>query len=107
MEINEKLEEIAMTIIANAGASKSTSFAALSKAKGGDFEEAKKLLKAADEAEAEAHKMHSTLLQMFAKGEVKEADILIAHAQDHLMAATLSKELIYELVEVYEKLKER
>ena len=46
-ELMEKLEEISMMIIANSGAARSSSFAALGEAKKGNFEEADELIKKA------------------------------------------------------------
>mgnify|MGYP002520150666 CR=1 FL=1 len=43
-ELMEKLEEISMMIIANSGAARSSSFAALGEAKKGNFEEADELM---------------------------------------------------------------
>ncbi len=43
--MQEKLEEIAMMIIANSGQARSDAFAALQEAKKGNFEDAEKLLK--------------------------------------------------------------
>ena len=47
--MQEKLEEIAMMIIANSGQARSDAFAALQEAKKGNFEDAEKLLKEAEE----------------------------------------------------------
>ena len=43
--MQEKLEEIAMMIIANSGQARSDAFAALQEAKKGNFEDAEKILK--------------------------------------------------------------
>lgn len=48
--MQEKLEEIAMMIIANSGQARSDAFAALQEAKKGNFEDAEKLLKEAEES---------------------------------------------------------
>jgi PTS system cellobiose-specific IIA component len=103
MEDNEKLEEIAMIIIANSGAGRSSSFGALEEAKKGNFDIADKMLREADESLHLAHESHRELLKMDSKGEVDKVSILLAHAQDHLMNSTLAEELIKELIILYKK----
>lgn len=100
MALDKKMEEIAMKIIANAGAARSGAFEALAKAKQGDFIKATELLEASDKYAREAHKAHSVLLTMYANGEFDQSDVLISHAQDHLMCAELAKELISEIIEL-------
>lgn len=107
MALNIKTEDIVMKIIANAGAARSKAFEALTEAKKGDFKKAKELLKSSDDYAREAHKTHSTLLTLYAKGEFEQSDILISHAQDHLMCAELAKELIVEIIELRESLERR
>ncbi|NMC45759.1 MAG: PTS lactose/cellobiose transporter subunit IIA [Chloroflexi bacterium] len=94
------MEEIAMKIIANAGAARSKAFEALTEAKRGNFAKAMELLETSDKYAREAHKAHSTLLTMYANGEFDQSDVLISHAQDHLMCAELAKELISEIIEL-------
>lgn len=107
MALNKKMEEIAMKIIANAGAARSQAFEALAEAKKENFEKAKELLKSSDNYAREAHKSHSILLTQYANGEFEQSDILISHAQDHLMCAELAKELITEIIELREDAERR
>lgn len=101
MQDNEKLEEIAMTIIANSGAARSLFFEALQNAKKSDFEAAQKKLNQADESLHSAHETHRELLKMDSKGEVENMSVLLAHAQDHLMCSSLAGDLIKELILLY------
>ncbi len=103
MQDNEKLEEIAMMIIANSGAGRSNYFGALEEAKKSNFDTAEMLLKQADEALHTAHESHRELLKMDSKGEVDKVSVLLAHAQDHLMSSALAGELIRELILLYKK----
>lgn len=103
MQDNEKLEEIAMLIIANSGAARSNSFEALGEAKKGNYEKADKLLEKAGEYLHIAHESHRELLKLDSKGEVESMSVLLAHAQDHLMSSALAKELITEIIELYKK----
>lgn len=102
MEINEKLEEIAMMIIANSGEARSNSFGALEEAKKGNYSAAEKMLKEAEASLHVAHESHSELLKMDCNGEVDKVSILLAHAQDHLMSSALAKELIREMIILYQ-----
>ena len=104
-ELKEKLEEISMMIIANSGAARSSSFAALEEAKKGNFEEADELIKKADESLQTAHESHRELLKMDATGEVDKVGILLCHAQDHLMGSALAEDLIKEMILLYKNMK--
>lgn len=101
MQENEKLEEIAMTIIANSGAARSNFFGALENAKKADYAAVDAMLEKADENLHVAHETHRELLKMDAKGEVENMSVLLAHAQDHLMSSTLAGELIREIILLY------
>lgn len=103
MQDDEELEELAMMIIANSGAARSNSFQALEEAKKGNFEKAEELLKQSDVNLHQAHESHRRLLTMDANGEVKNTGILLAHAQDHLMSSTLARELIKEIILLYQR----
>ena len=100
-EMSEQLEEVAMGIIANAGAGRSSSFEGLKAAKEGDFSQADMKMAEAEGYLSKAHKTHLELLQMDATGQIESCSVLLAHAQDHMMCATLANELIAELVAVY------
>lgn len=96
-------EMISFGIIANAGDARSFAFAALEEAKAGNFEEAEKLLKKSDEAATLAHKAQTELLFKEAQGDKTPVDVLLVHAQDHLMTSMLAVELIREMINLYKK----
>ncbi len=96
-------EMISFGIIANAGDARSFAFAALEEAKVGNFEEAEKLLKKSDEAATLAHKAQTELLFKEAQGDKTPVDVLLVHAQDHLMTSMLAVELIREMINLYKK----
>lgn len=98
---DEKLQTIAMTIIANAGAAKGSAFGALKEAKAAHYDQAHTLLKEADTYLFEAQKGHRELLTMDAKDMVPQVDILLTHCQDHFMMAILANDLVTELVDMY------
>lgn len=94
-------EMISFGIIANAGDARSFAFGALEAAKAGNFEEAAELLKKSDEAATLAHKAQTELLFKEANGDKTTVDVLLVHAQDHLMTSMLAVELIKELITLY------
>jgi len=93
-------EMISFGIIANAGDARSFAFGALEAAKAGNFEEAEELLKKSNAAAVEAHHAQTELLVKEANGEKTPVDVLLVHAQDHLMTSMLAVELIKELITI-------
>lgn len=100
---NEQLEELAMIIIANSGAARSSAIEAMSCARKGDFEKADELMTAAEAQLSDAHAAHTKLLQLDAKGEIEKVSILLTHAQDHLMTSILADELAKEIIFLHKK----
>ena len=103
MELEQEngAEMVSFGIIANAGDARSYAFGALEAAKAGNFEEAEELLKKSNEAAVEAHHMQTELLVNEANGNKTPVDVLLVHAQDHLMTSMLAVELIKELITIY------
>lgn len=87
-------------IIAAAGEARSDAFRALDAAKAGDFARAAALMAQAEEHLRLAHVAQTELLAKEAAGEHVPVDIMLVHAQDHLMTATLARELIAEIIEL-------
>jgi PTS system cellobiose-specific IIA component len=100
-ELENGPEMISFGIIAHAGDARSYAFGALAAAKAGNFEEAEALLKQSNDAAVEAHHMQTELLINEANGDKTPVDVLLVHAQDHLMTSMLAVELIKELIEIY------
>lgn len=98
----EGTEMISFGIIANAGVARSLAFEALSKAREGDFDGAHDLLDQSKAASLEAHHQQTELISNEARGNHTPVDVMLVHAQDHLMTAMLAQELIEELVRLYE-----
>ena len=100
-------EQIAMALIAGSGDARTTAFMALAHARKGDFVHARSLLKKASEAAVSAHQAQTDLLIAEANGDKTELDILMVHAQDHLMTSLLAQELITEMISLYENKEDR
>lgn len=101
----DEFEEIIMGLIINSGQARSIAYGALKKAKEGDFEGAKEMMASSREALNEAHKIQTRLIgddQGLGKTKV---NLVLVHAQDHLMTSMLARELVTELIELHEKIK--
>lgn len=98
------IEEIAMTIVGNAGEARSLAFEALKEAKEGNYEKAKKYLEQSKERSLAAHEIQTELICNEADGNGIEMNLLMVHAQDHLMTSILARELIEEMITLYKKL---
>ena len=101
LEQENGAEMVSFGIIAHAGDARSYAFGALAAAKAGNFEEAEALLKQSNDAAVEAHHMQTELLVGEANGNKTPVDVLLVHAQDHLMTSMLAVELIKELITIY------
>ena len=95
-------ERIAFGLIAQAGDARSKAYEALALAKQGDFAGAKELIEQAEASVLEAHHIQTSLLTKEASGNHTEVNVMLVHAQDHLMTAILAKELIAEMIEMYQ-----
>lgn len=96
-------ESISMQLIAAAGDAKGCAFEALTEANDGNFEKAEELLKQATAATLPVHKQQMELITATAQGEEVPIDVLLVHAQDHLMNSELAQDLIRELITLYER----
>lgn len=101
------LEMVAMSIVGNSGECRSLSYEALGEAKLGNFEKAKDILKEAKIKMLAAHEVQTELICNEADGKGIEMNLLMVHAQDHLMNSILAKELVEELIAVYKRLEVR
>jgi len=95
------LEETVVTMIANAGDSKSSSLEAISYAKEGDHQKARECLESSEKALGIAHKAHRVLLALETREDIS-ITVLIVHAMNHLSVAEATKYFADELVSLYE-----
>lgn len=101
--LDEKLVERIVSIIANAGDSRSCSMAAMECAKNGDFLEAQNLLKESNEVLQRAHNEHTQLLVEDAKEGNIKVTLLLVHASNHLSVAEVSLDFVREIIALYER----
>jgi PTS system cellobiose-specific IIA component len=53
-----------------------------------------------------SHKIQTNLIQKEAGGDKTEVNLLLVHAQDHLMTSILARDLIEKMIEMEEKIKD-
>ncbi|MDU4094929.1 MAG: PTS N,N'-diacetylchitobiose transporter subunit IIA [Pantoea sp.] len=99
------LEEVVMGLIINAGQARSLAYAALKQAKAGKFEQAQALMDSSRLALNEAHRVQTQLIEEDLESGKTRVNLVLVHAQDHLMTAMLARELVTELIELHEKIK--
>ena len=100
-------EAISFGLIAAAGQARSLAFEALKAAREHDFAHADELLEQSRAAGLEAHEQQTRLLVKEANGDHTAVDVMLVHAQDHLMCAMLAQELIEELVWLHKEKADR
>lgn len=97
-------ETTVIDLIINAGESKSLAMQALYNAKRGEWDEVDTLLKQSTEASKKAHHVQTELIGMD-EGEGKiPVNLIMVHAQDHIMTAMLAREMIEEMIDIHKKL---
>lgn len=100
--MNNNLDNIAFQIILLAGNGRSSAMEAIQEAKKNNFDVALKKIKESKSELNEAHKFQTELLQKEAQGKNKDINLLLIHAQDHLMTSLLLKDVASEIVELYQ-----
>jgi PTS system cellobiose-specific IIA component len=95
------MNDIAFKLILFSGNGRSSAMEAIQEAKQGNFEKAEELLKQSTEELGKAHKFQTQLIQAEADGKSNPVNILLVHAQDHLMTAMTVRDLATEIVELY------
>jgi cellobiose PTS system EIIA component len=77
---------------------------AMQAARAGNLEEAHQKIEEAKKELNHAHHAQTSLIQGEARGEQVELNILLIHAQDHLMNALTMRDLVTEIIYLHEKL---
>ena len=101
----DQQEQIVINLIVNAGSARSSAIEAIQYAKAGDIEKADESIQTAKETVNEAHHAQTELIQAEIRGEKTPLNLLMVHAQDHLMNAMLAQHLISEMIDMYKVMK--
>lgn len=98
------LEATVMELIINAGESKSLAMQALMSAKQGKWEDVDDLLAQSTEAAKRAHGVQTELIGLDEGQGKVPVNLIMVHAQDHIMTSMLARELIEEMINIHRKL---
>ena len=99
-----EMERNVMVMISSAGQSKAKAFEALKKVKTKEYDQARKLLQESKDADLQAHKIQTKLIQeeIVSDSKKSEINLLVVHAQDHYMTSQLARDLVEELIDIFE-----
>lgn len=90
-----------INLIVNAGSARSSAVEAMQFAKAGDLAAADASIKAAEESVNEAHHAQTEMIQAEIRGEKAPLNLLMVHAQDHLMTSLLCIDIAKEIIDIY------
>lgn len=103
-EMTEQEEMQVFELITAAGGAKSTFMEALYKAKEGRYDEAEKLFKEADGYFIQGHHAHAAMIEAEGQGVETTVRLVLAHAEDQLMSAELTKTMVEEMIALYKRI---
>ncbi|HEM5082050.1 TPA: PTS cellobiose transporter subunit IIA [Streptococcus suis] len=99
----EELQMAAFGIILSSGNARSVIHEAFAAMREGDYDKAEELLEVANADMLEAHHSQTGLLQEYASGTEVKVEIIMVHAQDHLMTTMTLREVALEMLALYRK----
>lgn len=98
------MESTVMELIINAGESRSCAMQALRAAKQGDWAEVDAQMNESFAASKRAHDVQTMLIGMDEGCGKVQVNLVLVHAQDHIMNAMLAREMAQEFIDLYRKL---
>lgn len=101
--MDENLQTVAFDIILHSGLARTVVHEAFKFMREGDYEKADEKLEEANEELLLAHKSQTNLLQDYAGGAKIEMEIIMVHAQDHLMTTMTLREVAIEMKYLYQR----
>lgn len=99
----EEIQVVAFEIILHSGTARTSIHDAFKKMRENNYKEAEQLLDEANQEITLAHQSQTDLLQKYASGESINMEIIMVHAQDHLMTTMTLKEVAIEMLHLYQK----
>ncbi len=96
-------EQTLFTTILHAGNARSAAREAVERAVAGEWEEAERLLKEADDEQVKAHQMEAKILHTEARGEQVPFSILLVHALDLVILAGIEIDNAKELLKLHRR----
>ncbi|SDC08591.1 PTS system, cellobiose-specific IIA component [Terribacillus halophilus] len=106
MKLEELTEEqVCFQMILHSGNARSKILQALRLYREGEMEKVNEMLADAEEDLSQVHKVHFQLVQQEAAGRQQELSLLFLHAEDHFMSTMTMKEMVKELIPIFQGLK--
>jgi len=99
-----EIEQAIFQLITASGSARSCAFEALEAAKNNEFEKAVRQIETAKKEILEAHRVQTSLIQKESRGEYTKVNLLMVHAQDHLMTSMLAKDLIEKMIDMQKEI---
>lgn len=100
----EELQVAAFEIILHSGTARTEVHEAFALMREGKYEESEEKLEVANSELVEAHHAQTKLLQDYASGVEIKIEIIMVHAQDHLMTTMTLLEVAKEMLELHKKI---
>lgn len=100
----DQLEQGVVDMISVVGDSKAKAFETLKMAKESRYDEARELLAQTRKIGLEAYKIQTELItaEMSSSDKKPETELLMVHVRDHYMASQSARDLVEEMVNVFE-----
>lgn len=98
------MESTVMELIINAGESRSLAMQALRVAKQGKWDEVSALMLESLEASKRAHNVQTMLIGMDEGCGKVPVNLILVHAQDHIMNSMLAREMVAEFIDIQRQL---
>ncbi|WP_165311804.1 PTS lactose/cellobiose transporter subunit IIA [Vibrio ziniensis] len=95
------MESTVMELIINAGEARSCAMQALYAAKADQWQDVDQLLQQSTEASKRAHQVQTELIGLDEGCGKVPVNLIMVHAQDHIMTSMLARELIEEMIELH------
>jgi PTS system cellobiose-specific IIA component len=105
--MDERIVNVAMQIILNAGDARNSAMSAMSSEMSGDKIKADEFLLEAKEYVKRAHLSQTEVIQDEASGNKMDISLLFIHAQDTLMTIKSEVSMIEKMIELNRKLEEK
>ena len=96
-------EELVMELLINAGQARSDAMEAIRCAGQKDWQGATKLMASSESACLQAHKIQTALISQDEGCGKIEVNLILIHAQDHLMNAILMKDMANSIIKLNQK----
>lgn len=98
------VDNVVMELISKSGEAKSHALEALAQARCGHYDQSEKSLAASREAGRLAHKVQTALIAADDGAGKVPINLLMVHAQDHLMNSMLAQDMVEEMIRLYQRM---